>query len=765
MQISKEVEEILSKMAVFAEKKHHEYVTPEHLLYVLTYNEIFYTSFERCGGSIAQLRENLKTYLSENVEKVEGVHAQLSAGLNDVLIEAETKAISCEKYVVEVPHLISGITELQDSYALYYLLVQNVKISDLLYTMSEITDEREYMAQQEAAVKEESKKEKQTLDTFVTCLNEKVSEYNPLIGREEELERTIQILCRKYKNNPLHIGEPGVGKTALTYGLAKKINDGTVPEKLKGAKIYAMDLASMVAGTQFRGDFEKRFKQVMAALEQEEKPIVYIDEIHTIVGAGASNGSTMDASNLLKPYLTSGKIRFIGATTFEEYKKNFSKNKSLLRRFQNIEIKEPSREEAVTILNGLKKTYEDYHHVRYLKGTIEHAVELSDKYINERALPDKALDLLDESGAYRELHPQNKQTQTVDEKLIEEVLSKICSIPKQTVETDEMKQLKTLEQRMKQKIFGQDEAVAQLANVVKFSRAGLNEASKPLASLLFVGPTGVGKTEVAKVLSELMGMKLVRFDMSEYAEKHTVAKLIGSPAGYVGYEEGGLLTEAIRKNPYCILLLDEVEKAHADIFNVLLQVMDYATLTDNQGMKADFRNVIIIMTSNAGASKVGKAMIGFGERSVNSDVILEEVKKVFTPEFRNRLDRIITFRAVDEKMAEKIVEKKLAQLSEKTADKNIFITVSKKCKEYIKNKGISQEYGAREIDRIIHTELKPLLVDEILFGKLKKGGVCLFDYEDGKVVLKKQPDKEADRKDKRIIKKEQKVKVEEVGVI
>lgn len=765
MQISKEVEEILSKMAVFAEKKHHEYVTPEHLLYVLTYNEIFCTSFERCGGSIAQLRENLKTYLAENVEKVEGAHAQLSAGLNDVLIEAETKAISCEKYVVEVPHLISGITELQDSYALYYLLVQNVKISDLLYTMSEITDEREYMAQQEAAVKEENKKEKQTLDTFVTCLNEKVSEYNPLIGREDELERTIQILCRKYKNNPLHIGEPGVGKTALTYGLAKKINDESVPEKLKGAKIYAMDLASMVAGTQFRGDFEKRFKQVMTALEQEEKPIVYIDEIHTIVGAGASNGSTMDASNLLKPYLTSGKIRFIGATTFEEYKKNFSKNKSLLRRFQNIEIKEPSREEAVTILNGLKKTYEDYHHVRYLKGTIEHAVELSDKYINERALPDKALDLLDEAGAYRELHPQNKQTQTVDKKLIEEVLSKICSIPKQTVETDEMKQLKTLEQRMKQKIFGQDEAVAQLANVVKFSRAGLNEASKPLASLLFVGPTGVGKTEVAKVLSELMGMKLVRFDMSEYAEKHTVAKLIGSPAGYVGYEEGGLLTEAIRKNSYCILLLDEIEKAHADIFNVLLQVMDYATLTDNQGMKADFRNVIIIMTSNAGASKVGKAMIGFGERSVNSDVILEEVKKVFTPEFRNRLDRIITFRAVDEKMAEKIVEKKLAQLSEKTADKNIFITVSKKCKEYIKNKGISQEYGAREIDRIIHTELKPLLVDEILFGKLKKGGVCLFDYEDGKVVLKKQPDKEAERKDKRIMKKEQKVKVEEVGVI
>lgn len=758
MQISREVEDILSKMAILAEKKHHEYVTPEHLLYVLTYNEIFSISFERCGGSIALLRKNLETYLAENLERVDGVHAQLSSGLNDVLIEAETKAVSCEKYIVEVPHLISGITELQDSYALYYLLVQNVKVSELLYTMSEIADEREYMAQQETAMKEEARKERQALDTFVVCVNEKVSENNPLIGREKELERTMQILCRKYKNNPLHIGNPGVGKTALTYGLAKKINDGEVPEKLKGAKIYAMDLASMVAGTQFRGDFEKRFKQVMTVLEQEENPIVYIDEIHTIVGAGASNGSTMDASNLLKPYLTTGKIRFIGATTFEEYKKNFSKNKSLLRRFQNIEIKEPSKEEAVTILNGLKKTYEDYHNVRYLKGTIEHAVELSDKYINERALPDKAIDLLDEAGAYREMHRQNKQLQTVDKKLIEEVLSKICSIPKQTVETDEIKQLKTLEQRIKQNIYGQDEAVAQLTNVVKFSRAGLNEAAKPLASLLFVGPTGVGKTEVAKVLSELMGMKLVRFDMSEYAEKHTVAKLIGSPAGYVGYEEGGLLTEAIRKNPHCVLLLDEIEKAHADIFNVLLQVMDYATLTDNQGIKADFRNVIIIMTSNAGASKIGKSMIGFGERSVSSEVVLEEVKKVFTPEFRNRLDRIITFDAVDDKMAEKIVEKKLQQLSDKVADKNIIITVSKKCKDYIKNKGISQEYGAREIDRVIHTELKPLLVDRILFGKLKKGGKCLFDYKDEKIVLIEQADKGAKTA------KEKKDEKEEVSV-
>ncbi len=764
MQISKEVEEILSKMAILAEKRHHEYVTPEHLLYVLTYNEIFSISFERCGGSIALLRKNLETYLTDNLERVDGTHAQLSSGLNDVLIEAETRAVSCEKYIVEVPHLISGITELQDSYALYYLLIQNVKISDLLYIMSEISDEREYMAQQEVAMKEEIKKEKKKLETFVICLNEKVSENNPLIGRAEELERTIQILCRKYKNNPLHIGNPGVGKTALTYGLVKKINDGEVPDKLKGARIYTMDLASMIAGTQFRGDFEKRFKQIMAVLEQEKNPIVYIDEIHTMVGAGASNGSTMDASNLLKPYLTAGKIRFIGATTFEEYKKSFSKNKSLLRRFQNIEIKEPSKEEAVIILNGLKKTYEEYHNVRYLKGTIEHAVELSSKYINERALPDKAIDLIDEAGAYRELHPQNKQLQTVDKKLIEEVLSKICSIPKQTVETDEVKQLKTLEQRMKRKIYGQEEAVAQLVNVVKFARAGLNEETKPLASLLFVGPTGVGKTESARVLSELMGMKLVRFDMSEYAEKHTVAKLIGSPAGYVGYEEGGLLTETIRKNPHCVLLLDEIEKAHADIFNVLLQVMDYATLTDNQGMKADFRNVIIIMTSNAGASRIGKSMIGFGERLLSSEVVLEEVKRVFMPEFRNRLDRIITFHAVDEKMAEKIVEKKLQQLTEKVIDKNIIITVSKRCKEYIKRKGISKEYGAREIDRVIHTELKPLLVDQILFGKLRKGGNCLFDYIDKKVVLVEQPDKERKAGKENKSQKEKKMEKEEAGV-
>lgn len=742
MQISKEVEDILSKMALLAEKEKHEYVTPEHLLYVLTYNEIFSMGFEQCGGDIRLLRKNLESYLMKNLEKVSGEQAQLSVGLNDVLIEAETKAVSSEKYIVEIPHLISGIMELQDSYAMYYLLSQNVKLQDLLFAMSEIADEKEYIAQQEAVIREEVEKEKQILDTFVMCLNDNVADSNPLIGREAELERTVQILCRKYKNNPLHIGDPGVGKTALTYGLAKKINDGDVPEKLKGSKIYAMDLASMVAGTQFRGDFEKRFKQVMASLEKEEKPIVYIDEIHNIVGAGATNGSTMDASNLLKPYLTMGKIRFIGATTFEEYKKNFSKNKSLLRRFQNIEIKEPDKEEAVSILNGLKLTYEKYHNVRYLKGTIEHAVELSDKYIMERALPDKAIDLLDEAGAYRELHPQNKQIQTVDKKLIEEVLSKICSIPKQTVETDEIKQLKTLDQRMKQKIFGQDEAVTQLSNIVKFSRAGLNEAGKPLASLLFVGPTGVGKTEVTKVLAEIMGMKLIRFDMSEYAEKHTVAKLIGSPAGYVGYEEGGLMTESIRKNPHCILLLDEIEKAHPDIFNVLLQVMDYATLTDNQGIKADFRNVIIIMTSNAGARRIGKSMIGFGERSISSEVILEEVKKVFTPEFRNRLDRIITFHAVDEKMAEKIVDKKLQQLIEKVAEKNITLLISKKCKEYLKQKGISQEYGAREIDRIIHTELKPLLVDKILFGKLKKDAKCEFDYINNKIILTEIQEKE-----------------------
>ena len=570
---------------------------------------------------------------------------------------------------------------------------------------------------------------------YAQCLNDELDGVGPLIGREEELERTMQILCRKEKNNPLHLGEPGVGKTAITYGLARLLNEERVPAPLAGAKIFSLDLGSLLAGTQYRGDFEKRFKRVMDSIEDEDKPIVYIDEIHNIVGAGAVNGGTFDISNMLKPYLASGHVRFIGATTYEEYKKHFEKSKSLVRRFQNIDIKEPTIQESVHILEGLRQDYEAFHNVVYEDGVVEYTVEMSAKYVNERYLPDKAIDLLDEAGAYRRLHPLDQQKQSVDKELIDEILSKTCQIPKQIVENDETAALATLEERLTGRVFGQEEAISQVVNGVKFSRAGLLDEGKPLASLLFVGPTGVGKTEIARSLAEELGIKLIRFDMSEYEEKHAVAKLIGAPAGYVGYEEGGLLTEEIRKNPHAVLLLDEIEKAHPDIYNILLQVMDYATLTDNQGRKADFRNVIIIMTSNAGASRIGKHGIGFLGQDVRADVILEEVKRIFQPEFRNRLNRIVVFHGIDERMAEQIVEKKLGELQKMLLRKSVALTADTAAKQLVKKKGISAEFGAREIERVIQAEIKPLLVDEILFGTLKEGGECNLTADGDKFVF------------------------------
>ena len=571
---------------------------------------------------------------------------------------------------------------------------------------------------------------------FVEDMNETSSIKNPLIGREEELERTIQILCRKDKNNVLHIGEPGVGKTAIAYGLARRLAKKDVPEPLIRAHLYSLDVGGLLAGTQYRGDFEKRFKEIIEGLMEEEDPILYLDEIHNLVGAGSTGGGSLDAANLLKPYMGSGFIRFIGATTYEEYKKYFSKNKSLVRRFQNVDIKEPTKAETVRILKGLQSGYEKYHGVKYGAGALEHAVELSSRFINERFLPDKAIDLMDEAGAYRSLHPLDQKRQTVGKGLIEQVLAKTCNIPVQTVEKEETEKLASLETHLKSQIFGQDEAVAQVTNAVKFSRAGLNEENKPVASFLFVGPTGVGKTELSKVLAQELGVSFIRFDMSEYAEKHTVAKLIGSPAGYVGYDEGGILTEQIRRHPHGVLLLDEIEKAHPDIFNVLLQVMDYATLTDNQGRKADFRNIILIMTSNAGAAQIGKGRIGFGGETMNMDALDAAVKKTFQPEFRNRLSKIVLFRGMDEEMAGQITAKKLQQLSERLKGRKVKLEVTKEAAAQVKQAGITREYGAREIDRVIAGEIKPLLAELLLFGKLKKGGSCILDTEEGKLVVK-----------------------------
>lgn len=753
MKIAKEVEELLNDAVLNAGRRGNEYVTPEHVWFVLADRPAFQAAFKSCGGDVKKLKSRLEDYLGQmdTVEKDEG-GIEVSYGLSQTIEEAARKAISSDRDTIELPHLLYSMMELEESYGAYFVQMQGVECVDLLVELSTDGSGRKMGAgagrtggtdshagtggTSDMDNEEDAKEERESvLLQYAVCINDEVKNSCPLIGREAELERTMQVLCRRQKNNPLHVGEPGVGKTAITYGLAARINEGRVPEKLKNARIYGIDLGSMLAGTQFRGDFEKRLKAVMEELKEEENPILYIDEIHNLVGAGAVNGGSMDASNLLKPYLTDGKLKFIGATTYEEYKKYFSKDKSLVRRFQNIDIKEPTVEETVEILNGLKPYYEKFHHVRYQKGTMEHAASLSEQYINERYLPDKAIDLIDEAGAYLELHPKNKKIQVVDKKLVEEVLAKICRIPKQTVETEERQKLARLERELKGRVFGQEAAVDQLTNAIKLSKAGLSEENKPVGSLLFVGPTGVGKTELAKSVAEVLGIRLVRFDMSEYAEKHTVAKLIGSPAGYVGYEEGGLLTEAIRKNPHCVLLLDEIEKAHSDIYNILLQIMDYATLTDNQGRKADFRSVILIMTSNAGAEKADRASIGFGGRQLNEEGITDEVKRVFRPEFRNRLDRIIIFRPLDAAMADRIVGKEFGNLARKAAEKNVELTLSRACRKYLAAKGVSREYGAREIKRIIGQEIKPLLVDEMLFGRLKKGGSCEIDYDGKRVIL------------------------------
>lgn len=741
MKIAKEVEELLNDAVLNAGKRGNEYVTPEHVWFVLADRPAFQAAFKSCGGDVKKLKSRLEEYLGQmdTVEKGEG-SIEVSYGLSQTIEEAARKAISSDRDTIELPHLLYSMMELEESYGAYFVQMQGVECVDILVELGTDGSGRKMGAgaggTSDMDNEEDAEEERESiLLQYAVCINDEVKNSCPLIGREAELERTMQVLCRRQKNNPLHVGEPGVGKTAITYGLAARINEGRVPEKLKNARIYGIDLGSMLAGTQFRGDFEKRLKAVMEELKEEENPILYIDEIHNLVGAGAVNGGTMDASNLLKPYLTDGKLKFIGATTYEEYKKYFSKDKSLVRRFQNIDIKEPTVEETVEILNGLKPYYEKFHHVRYQKGTMEHAASLSEQYINERYLPDKAIDLIDEAGAYLELHPKNKKIQVVDKKLVEEVLAKICRIPKQTVETEERQKLARLERELKGRVFGQEAAVDQLTNAIKLSKAGLSEENKPVGSLLFVGPTGVGKTELAKSVAEVLGIRLVRFDMSEYAEKHTVAKLIGSPAGYVGYEEGGLLTEAIRKNPHCVLLLDEIEKAHSDIYNILLQIMDYATLTDNQGRKADFRSVILIMTSNAGAEKADRASIGFGGRQLNEEGITDEVKRVFRPEFRNRLDRIIIFRPLDAAMADRIVGKEFGNLARKAAEKNVELTLSRACRKYLAAKGVSREYGAREIKRIIGQEIKPLLVDEMLFGRLKKGGSCEIDYDGKRVIL------------------------------
>ncbi len=749
MKITKTVNDILVEAYKIANNKRHEYVTPEHLLLASLKNKRFLEAIKGCGGDAQKLTDNLNDYLDKYVSKVEGKDAKESFGMENILFIATQQAVFSGKNKIDLEHIISALYELENSYAVYYLNEQGINKRDLLFDLchreSEImlensNDEIFLDNNLNDEYDEAEELDKETIiKKYAKNLTQEVNQINkdPLIGRQDILDRTIQILCRRTKNNPIHVGEVGVGKTAITLGLAKLIVEKKVPEKLKNAEIFSLDVGSLLAGTRYRGDFEERMKVLLDEIMTRENPIVYIDEIHTIVGSGALEGGSLDGASLIKSYLLEGKIKFIGATTYDEYKKYFEKDKGLSRRFQIIDVKEPSKDEAVKILDGLKKNFEDYHNVKYTNRALVSAVNLSSKYINDRYLPDKAIDIIDEAGAYMSMVRKDRRTKKIDEGIIEKIIAKMCNIPKETVEGNEVQSLKNLEATMKKNIFGQDTAIENVVRYIKMSRAGLNDENKPVASMLFVGPTGVGKTEIAKVLANSLGIEFVRFDMSEYGEKHAASKLIGSPPGYVGYEEGGLLTDTIRKKPNCVLLLDEVEKAHRDILNVLLQIMDYATLTDNKGRKADFKNVIIIMTSNVGARYVGKNLVGFLDREVKKDVINEEVKKFFSPEFRNRLDKIIVFNDIDKDMSINIVKKQLAIFNEILKNKNINVTFRESVIEYIADTGTSKEFGAREILRVINTQLKPLLVDKILFDDLRDDLKYDIDYEMGKFKLNK----------------------------
>jgi ATP-dependent Clp protease ATP-binding subunit ClpA len=749
MEINHELNNIL--MAAFQEAKmrKHEYLTPEHVLYASLFNETGRDIIRGSGGDIDNLSRKIKEFFDRHITTVESDEPVQSEGFKNVLERAIWHTSSAQKEELEISDVLVSIFDESESFAAFFLQEEGITRYSLLnyisHGVSQYPPEGEGEtdmggeAEAEPELREKKKPAKKAVEAFTTELTEraKSGELDPLIGRKDIIERTIQVLCRRIKNNPIHVGDPGVGKTAITEGLAQFIARGEVPRPLKDAKIYSLDMGSLIAGTRFRGDFEERMKKVIAELQGMNNVILFIDEIHTVVGAGAVSGGSMDASNMLKPLLSHGKVKCIGTTTYEEYKKYFDKDRALSRRFQKIEIPETTIEETHDILAGLQERYEKYHNVKYTDEALRAAVELSAKYINDRFLPDKAIDVIDEAGAFTRMYRESDDEEiaiTVHD--IEKVVAKMAKIPEKSVSSSETSRLRDIEIELKRQIFGQDGAIEHVCEAIKRNRAGFGNPDRPIASFLFVGPTGVGKTELARQLSQVLGVRLHRYDMSEYQEKHTVARLIGAPPGYVGYEEGGLLTEAIRKTPYAVLLLDEIEKAHQDIFNTLLQVMDYATLTDNTGKKADFRNVIIIMTSNAGAREIGRAQMGFDDRKVTETAIKDAVDRIFSPEFRNRLDAVVKFNDLDEEIIVQIVKKSVNLFRQQLSEKHITLEVTDECYRWLGNKGYSPRFGAREIDRLVQDKIKKFFVDEVLFGRLAGGGTAVAEIVNDDVAIR-----------------------------
>jgi ATP-dependent Clp protease ATP-binding subunit ClpA len=745
--LSRNLEKTLHRALDYANQRRHEYATLEHLLLALTEDQDSIAVFRACGIDIDKLRRELAHYLDAELTNLVGARAEEAkptAGFQRVVQRAVIHVQSSGRAEVTGANVLVAMFSERESHAVFFLQEQDMSRFDAVNYISHgiakspgRTETRRVSgADEDAGAEKVVKRGHEALDAYCINLNKKAASgrIDPLIGRETEVERTIQILCRRTKNNPLYVGDPGVGKTAIAEGLARRIVHGEVPEVLQDATIFSLDMGALLAGTRYRGDFEERLKGVLTELEQQPNAVLFIDEIHTVIGAGATSGGAMDASNLLKPALSSGQLRCIGSTTYKEYRNYFEKDRALVRRFQKIDVNEPTVEDSIKILRGLKPYYEQHHHVRYTTDAIKAAVELAARYINDRKLPDKAIDVIDEVGAAQMLLPPSRRKKTITVKDVEAVVAKIARIPPKTVSSDDRAVLQTLERDLKTVVFGQDKAISALSAAIKLARAGLREPEKPIGSYLFSGPTGVGKTEVARQLARVLGIELVRFDMSEYMERHSISRLIGAPPGYVGFDQGGLLTDAVDQHPHVVLLLDEIEKAHPDLFNILLQVMDHGKLTDHSGKSVDFRNVILIMTTNAGAADLAKPAMGFErERRVGEDT--DAIEKLFTPEFRNRLDAVIPFAHLTQETMDRVVEKFIIQLEAQLGERSVVIELTDAARNWLSKKGYDPMFGARPLGRMIQEYVKKPLAEELLFGKLARGGTVIVDLRDDELTF------------------------------